>query len=52
MDDKGIIIVRELVSTETYENLEATAHMLVDMLGAEAMTQAWVAYSNVANGAS
>ena len=39
VDDKGIIIVRELVSTETYENLEA-----------EAMTQAWVAYSNVANG--
>lgn len=50
VDDKGIIIVRELVSTETYENLEDTAHMLVDMLGAEAMTQAWVAYSNVANG--
>ena len=50
VDDKGIIIVRERVSTETYENLEATAHMLVDMLGAEAMTQAWVAYSNVANG--
>ena len=50
VDDKGIIIVRELVSTETYENLEATAHMLVDMLGAEAMTQAGVAYSNVANG--
>lgn len=49
VDDRGIIIVRELVSTETYENLEATAHMLVDMLGAEAMTQAWVAYSNVAN---
>ena len=50
VDDRGIIIVRELVSTETYENLEATAHMLVDMLGAEAMTQAWVAYNNVANG--
>lgn len=50
VDDRGIIIVRELVSTETYENLKATAHMLVDMLGAEAMTQAWVAYSNVANG--
>ena len=48
VDDKGIIIVRELVSTETYENLESTAHMLVDMLGAEAMTQAWVSYSNVA----
>ena len=50
VDDRGIIIVRELVSTETYENLEATAHMLVDMLGAEAMSEAWVAYSNVANG--
>nr|WP_294661999.1 helix-turn-helix domain-containing protein [uncultured Blautia sp.] len=48
IDDNGIIIVRELVSTETYENLESTAHMLVDMLGAEAMTQAWVSYSNVA----
>ena len=46
IDDSGIIIVRELSSTETYENLEDTAHMLVDMLGAEAMTQAWVAYSN------
>ena len=44
-----IIIVRELSSTETYENLEDTAHMLVDMLGAEAMTQAWVAYSNTAD---
>lgn len=50
VDDKGIIIVRELVSTETYENLDSTAHMLVDMLGAEAMTQAWVSYSNVADG--
>ena len=49
IDDSGIIIVRELSSTETYENLEDTAHMLVDMLGAEAMTQAWVAYSNTAD---
>ena len=49
IDDSSIIIVRELVSTETYQNLEATAHMLVDMLGAEAMTQAWVSYSNVSD---
>lgn len=46
MDDSSIIIIRELTSTETYEDLEDIAHMLVDMLGAEAMTQAWVAYSN------
>ena len=49
IDDRGIIIVRELTSTETYEDLEDIAHMLVDMLGTEAMTQAWVAYSNTAN---
>ena len=49
IDDRGIIIVRELTSTETYEDLEDIAHMLVDMLGTEAMTQAWVAYSNTAD---
>ena len=49
IDDRGIIVVRELTSTETYEDLEDIAHMLVDMLGTEAMTQAWVAYSNTAN---
>lgn len=44
----GIIVIRELSSTETEEDLENTAFMLVDMLGTEAMTQAWVSYSNVA----
>ena len=45
----GIIVVRELTSAETYDDLENIAHMLVDMLGTEAMTQAWVAYSNTAD---
>ena len=49
IDNRGIIVVRELTSTETYEDLEDIAHMLVDMLGTEAMTQAWVAYSNTAD---
>ena len=49
IDNRGIIVVRELTSAETYDNLENIAHMLVDMLGTEAMTQAWVAYSNTAN---
>ena len=49
IDDRGIIVVRELTSAETYDDLENIAHMLVDMLGTEAMTQAWVAYSNTAN---
>lgn len=49
VDDSGIIVIRELSSTETDEDLEDIAHMLVDMLGAEAMTQAWVSYSNTAD---
>ena len=49
IDNRDIIVVRELTSAETYNDLENIAHMLVDMLGTEAMTQAWVAYSNTAN---
>lgn len=48
IDDTGIIIVRELQSTETYEDLENIAFMLVDMLNTEAMTSAWVSYSTAA----
>lgn len=48
VDDSGIIIVRELQSTESYEALEDIAFMLVDMLNTEAMTSAWVSYSNIA----
>lgn len=47
-DDSGIIIIRELSSTEDYETLEGIAYMLVDMLNTEAMTSAWVSYSNIA----
>ena len=49
IDDSGIIIIRELQSTETYEDLDSIACMLVDMLNTEAMTSAWVSYSNVAD---
>ena len=48
LDDSGIIVVRELQSTESYEELDGIACMLVDMLNTEAMTSAWVSYSNVA----
>lgn len=49
IDDTGIIVVHELSSTETEEDLENIAFMLVDMLGTEAMTPAWVSYSNMAD---
>lgn len=48
IDDKGIIIIRELSSTETYDSLENIALMLVDMLNTEVMTYAWVSYSTIA----
>lgn len=48
LDGSGIVIVRELSSTDTLEDLQGIAFMLVDMLGTEAMTQAWVSYSNTA----
>lgn len=46
IDDQRIIIVRELQSTETPKDMEDIARTLVDMLGTEAMTMAWVSYSN------
>lgn len=48
LDDTGIIVVRELLDTENCEDLQNTASMLVDMLNTEAMTPAWVSFSNVA----
>lgn len=49
IDDTGIIIIREIASTEGYEELEGIACMLVDMLNTEVMTSAWVSYSNIAD---
>ena len=49
IDDSGIIILRELQPSEDYSDLDDIAHMLVDMLNTEAMTSAWVSYSNVAD---
>lgn len=48
LSEESIVVIKDLRSTETYEDLEQTALMLVDMLNAEAMTQAWVAYGNLA----
>lgn len=48
LSEESIVVIRELRLTETYEDLEQTALMLVDMLNTEAMTQAWVAYGNLA----
>lgn len=49
INEQNIIVVKELRKGETYESLEQTALMLVDMLNTEVMTQAWVAFGNIAS---
>ena len=49
LDDNGIIIVRELPSTDTLDDLLGIAYMLVDMLNTEVMTPAWVSFGNIAH---
>lgn len=46
IDERNIIIIKELKETDTYEDMTNTACMLVDMLNAEAMSQVRVAYGN------
>lgn len=46
IDERNIIIIKELKETDTFEDMTSTAHMLVDMLNAEAMSQVRVAYGN------
>lgn len=49
VDEKNIIIVKELKPNEGYEDLEKTAHVVVDMLNTEAMTQVYAAYGTIVN---
>lgn len=47
VDEKNIILVRELREGETYEDLDQVGRMLVDMMNTEAMACARVAYGTV-----
>ncbi len=47
VDEKNIILVKELAQGEVYEDLEKTAQMLVDMLNSEAMANVHVAYGTI-----
>ena len=49
VDEKNIIVVREVKQGETAEDLEKTAQVMVDMLNTEAMSQVHVAYGTVVN---
>lgn len=47
VDEKNIILVKELLEKETYDDLEKTAQVIVDMLNTEAMTRVHVAYGTI-----
>ena len=49
VDEKNIILVREVKANETYEDLNKTANVILDMLNTEAMTKVHVAYGTVVN---
>ena len=47
VDEKNIILVKEVKPGETYDELEKTANMVLDMLNTEAMTKVHVAFGTV-----
>lgn len=49
VDEKNIILVKELKPNETYEDLGKIAKMLLDMLNTEAMTQVHIAFGTIVN---
>ena len=49
VDEKSIILVKEVKSGETYDDMAKVANVIVDMLNSEAMTQVHVAFGTFVN---
>ena len=49
VDEKSIILVKEVKPGETYDDMVKTANVIVDMLNSEAMTQVHVAFGTFVN---
>lgn len=49
VDEKNVILVKELKPTEGYHDLEHTAEVILDMLNTEAMVQAKISYGTIVN---
>lgn len=49
VDEKNIILVKEVKGTETYDELDKTAEVIIDMLNTEAMSAAHIAYGTIVN---
>ncbi|WP_027437146.1 PucR family transcriptional regulator [Lachnospira multipara] len=49
VDEKSIILVKEVKGNESYEELDKIAEVIIDMLNTEAMSMAHVAYGTIVN---
>lgn len=47
VDEKNIVVVKEIASQETYESLDKIANMLVDMLNTESVNKVRVSYGTM-----
>ena len=49
VDEKNIILVKELKQNETYEDMHKTSKVILDMLNSEAMTKVHVSFGTIVN---
>lgn len=49
VDEKNIILVKEVKPNETYEDMDKTARTILDMINSEAMAKVHVAYGTIVN---
>jgi carbohydrate diacid regulator len=49
VDEKNIILVKELKQSESYEDMQKTAKVILDMLNTEAMTKVHVSFGTIVN---
>lgn len=49
VDEKNIILVKEVKQNETYEDMNKTAKVIVDMLNTEALSSVHVAFGTIVN---
>ena len=49
VDERNIILVKEVKQNESYDDMEKTAKVILDMLNTEAMTMVHVAYGTIVN---
>lgn len=49
IDEKNIILVKEVKANESYDDMNKTAKVIVDMLNTEAMSTVHVAYGTIVN---